>query len=236
MMNEYFVNYEIYVSRSSTVTKSSYAFGYVFLWLFFGIIVTGAVGWLVRASPLLTAIAWSWPALIISSIVQIVIALSLGKAALMKLNKSLAIGLYFIYAALNGLTFGILFYMLNSSELFAIFGITAGFFALMCVFSFIFKDSLRKSSKFFLIGLISLLIMSLISVIFWWSNTLLLAVSIIGLLVFGGLTAFDVRWIKDTMDNSDNPSGVAIYGAFHLYLDFINIFMYIVRIYLLNRD
>ena len=165
------------------------------------------------------------------------IALSLGKATLLKLNKPLAIGLYFAYAVLNGLTFGILFYMLDASELFAIFGITAGFFALMCIFSFVFKNALRQSSKFFMIGLVSLLIMSFISLIFWYSNTLLLAVSIIGLLVFGGLTAFDVRWIKDAMDHSDNPSGVAIYGAFHLYLDFINIFMYILRIYLLsNKD
>ncbi len=236
-MNENYENYENYETSATPITKSNYAFGYVFLWMFFGILVTGGVSWLVSASPLLTAVAWSWPAIIISAIVQIVIALSLGKATLLKLNKPLAIGLYFVYAALNGLTFGILFYMLDASELFAIFGVTAGFFALMCIFAFIFKDSLRRASRFFMIGLTSLLIMSLVSLIFWYSNPLLLAVSIIGLLVFGGLTAFDVRWIKDAMDNSDNPSGIAIYGAFHLYLDFINIFMYIVRIYLLsNKD
>ena len=236
-MNENYENYENYETSATPITKSNYAFGYVFLWMFFGILVTGGVSWLVSASPLLTAVAWSWPAIIISAIVQIVIALSLGKATLLKLNKPLAIGLYFVYAALNGLTFGILFYMLDASELFAIFGVTAGFFALMCIFAFIFKDSLRRASRFFMIGLTSLLIMSLVSLIFWYSNPLLLAVSIIGLLVFGGLTALDVRWIKDAMDNYDNPSGIAIYGAFHLYLDFINIFMYIVRIYLLsNKD
>jgi len=107
----------------------------------------------------------------------------------------------------------------------------------MSVFSFIFKDALRKSSTFFSVGLISLLIMSLISCIFFYNDGLLLGVSILGLIVFGGLTAFDMRWIKDAMDNSNNQNGIAIYGAFHLYLDFINIFMYIVRIYLLsNRD
>ena len=227
-----------YETSNPTITKtSSYSFGLVFLWMFAGVLVTALVAWLVSASPMDTAIAWSWPFVIFSGIVQIVIALTLGKVTVLKLNKPVAISLYFVYAVINGLTFGILFYMLSAAKLFAIFGISAGFFALMSVFSFIFKDALRKSSTFFSVGLISLLIMSLISCIFFYNDGLLLGVSILGLIVFGGLTAFDMRWIKDAMDNSNNQNGIAIYGAFHLYLDFINIFMYIVRIYLLsNRD
>ena len=228
---------ENYQESTPIVSKTNVGFSLVFVWMFFGILVTAGFAFLCTLFPQALLVSYSMPGMIISGIVQIVIALSLGKAALVKLNKGLAATLFFVYSAINGITFGLLFYVLNASELFAIFGITAGFFGIMALCSVIFKEQLRRSSGFFMIGLVALLIMSIVSSILWYNNTLLLGVAIVGLLVFGGLTAFDMRWIKDAMDRSDNPSGVAIYGAFHLYLDFINIFMYIVRIFLLsNRD
>ena len=155
----------------------------------------------------------------------------LSKNALFRLNTTKTIVLFFLYAALNGLTFGFLFYIVSARDLFYIFLISAGYFGLMAALSSLFKNALSKASNFFLIGLACLLIMSIVSAIFWYNNTLMLAVSIVGLIIFGGLTAFDVRWIKNMMDNSPNASSLAIYGAFHLYLDFINIFVYLVRIF-----
>ncbi len=229
-------NYESYNGENVVNSRVTYNFSLVFLWMFAAIFVTGLVAWLVSLSPLILITTLSWPFVIVTGIIQIVIAVVLGKNTLLRLNKTKAIILFFTYAILNGLTFGFIFYLVNAKDLFMIFAISAGYFGLMALFSAVFKNALRNGYKFFFIGLISLLIMSLVSLFFWYNNTLLLGISILGLIVFGGLTAFDIRWIRDLMNQSPNSVGVAIYGAFHLYLDFINVFVYFLRIFLLSNN
>ncbi len=223
--------YESYDEQSQSRVRSNFYFSKVFLWMFAGVLVTALFAFLISLSPNAIMASISFPFIIVTGIVQIVIAISLSKNALFRLNTTKTIVLFFLYAALNGLTFGFLFYIVSARDLFYIFLISAGYFGLMAALSSLFKNALSKASNFFLIGLACLLIMSIVSAIFWYNNTLMLAVSIVGLIIFGGLTAFDVRWIKNMMDNSPNASSLAIYGAFHLYLDFINIFVYLVRIF-----
>ena len=114
------------------------------------------------------------------------------------------------------------------------FGLTAGLFLFMGLFGLIFKNAARKLQTFAYVGLVFLLIASLIS-FFVTQDWLITAISALGIIVFSIITMVDMRFIVDMMNNSSNPDSVSIYGAFVLYLDFINIFLYIVRIILSSR-
>lgn len=219
---------------SEKTLNISLAFSKMFLWMFLGLIVTFGIAFLSSFSLETLILSLSWPIVIIVGIIQIIICFSISKQALVKLNKNVALILFLTYSALNGFLFGSIFVILNAKTFVLAFGLTAGLFLFMGLFGLIFKNAARKLHTFAYVGLVFLLIASLIS-FFVTQDWLITAISALGIIVFSIITMVDMRFIVDMMNNSSNPDSVSIYGAFVLYLDFINIFLYIVRIILSSR-
>lgn len=225
-------------SSFSSVSEEKLNYGFqfakTFLWMFLGVFITFLVGWLISLSQLAVLATLSLPVILITSIAQIIICFSLSKQALVKLNKNTTLSLFILYSVLNGLLFGFLFYVLEATEFVLAFALTSGLFLCMGLFGIIFKNAARKLYRFAYVGLFFLLI-SLIVSYFVTHDWFFTAISCLGIIVFSIITMVDIRRIKDITANSPNPEAVSIYGAFVLYLDFINIFLYIVRLFLSNR-
>lgn len=150
------------------------------------------------------------------------------------MNASKAIGLFLLYSALNGLTFSILFLIYTSASIASTFFITAGTFGVMSAYGYFTKTDLTSIGNIAFMGLIGIIIASVVN-IFWHNETLYWGITYIGVLVFVGLTAYDTQKIKKMsleMDvNSEEGSKGAIMGALALYLDFINLFIMLLRIF-----
>lgn len=154
--------------------------------------------------------------------------------SLASMNASKAIGLFLLYSALNGLTMSILFLVYTSASIASTFFITAGTFGVMSAYGYFTKTDLSSIGNIAFMGLIGIIIASVVN-IFWHNEMLYWAVTYIGVLVFVGLTAYDTQKIKEMsleMDiNSEEGSKGAILGALKLYLDFINMFIFMLRIF-----
>ncbi len=154
-------------------------------------------------------------------------------AAISKIPSVLAILIFLAYAALNGVTFSILFLVYTSGSIAYTFFITAAMFGATSVFGFITKMDLSRIGGFLMMALFGLIIASVVN-IFVASSPLDWIISIAGVFIFVGLTAYDTQKIKNMsvgIDSSSEEGGKAsIMGALTLYLDFINLFLFLLRI------
>lgn len=154
-------------------------------------------------------------------------------AAISKIPSILAILIFLAYAALNGVTFSILFLVYTSGSIAYTFFITAAMFGATSVFGFITKMDLSRIGGFLMMALFGLIIAMVVN-IFVASSPLDWIISIAGVFIFVGLTAYDTQKIKNMsvgIDSSSEEGGKAsIMGALTLYLDFINLFLFLLRI------
>lgn len=150
------------------------------------------------------------------------------------MNATKAISLFLLYSALNGLTFSILFLIYTAGSIASTFFITAGTFGVMSAYGYFTKTDLTSIGNIAFMGLIGIIIASVVNM-FWQNETLYWGITYIGVLIFVGLTAYDTQKIKKMsleMDiNSEEGSKGAIMGALALYLDFINLFIMLLRIF-----
>ncbi|MCS6835888.1 MAG: Bax inhibitor-1/YccA family protein [Anaerolineae bacterium] len=177
-------------------------------------------------------------------IVQLVIALGLS-FLVNRISPVVSGVLFFVYSAITGLTFGVIFTGLAISGDFSAvvkaFFSTAGVFGAMTLVGLTTKTDLTRMGSFLMMALIGLIIASVIN-IFLRSDAFGFIISIVGVLIFTGLTAYDTQKIKEMAHEAaysgDSGFGqrVAIMGAFTLYLDFINLFLYLLRIFASSRD
>lgn len=158
--------------------------------------------------------------------------------ALSKNNAILAGILFVIYSYLTGMIFAPLFIVYTSTSLVSVFLITAATFAVMAVYGLVTKKDLSSVGSICLMGLIGLILVSVVNLVFLRSSTFDLIVSGVGVLIFVGLTAYDAQKIKKMVEFSDdsNVLSLALFGAFELYLDFINLFLRLLRILGKSRD
>lgn len=156
--------------------------------------------------------------------VAIVIA---SNFALRKNNAILAGVLFTAYSYLTGVTLSIIFMVYTTASIITIFLTTAAIFAIMAVYGLVTKTDLSSVGNILLMGLIGIIIISFVNIFLLHSTMLDTAISAIGVLIFVGLTAYDTQKIKRmvTVSNSQNVNSLALFGAFELYLDFINLFL-----------
>ena len=163
--------------------------------------------------------------------IGLVIALS---AAIEKLSLPVATLMFVLYAVLNGVTFSTLFYIYTMGSLASTFFITAGTFAAMSVVGFFVKKDLSVVGKFLIMALIGIIIATVVN-IFLGSQGLNLIITYLGVLIFVGLTAYDTQKIKKMFltapDTSAHTQKYAVLAALTLYLDFINLFLYLLRLF-----
>ncbi len=166
---------------------------------------------------------------VIFSPLVLVFAISYG---IERLSLSTAQVLFWVFAALIGLSFGSLFMVYTLTSITRVFFISAAAFGALSLYGYTTQRDLTAMGSFMMMGLFGLILASLVN-IFWPSGPLAFAISVIGVIVFAGLTAYDTQKIKEMYDVNDDGtvSGrKAIMGALSLYLDFINLFLMLLRL------
>lgn len=158
-------------------------------------------------------------------------------SAIDRLSSTTAFALFILYAILNGLTLSSIFLIYSAGSIATTFFITAGTFALMSAYGYFTDRDLTSIGNLSMMALVGLLLATLVN-FFLQSPTLSWIISYVGVLIFTGLIAYDTQKIKEmslTYGNEEVRKKGMMMGAFTLYLDFVNLFLYILRI-LGNRD
>jgi uncharacterized protein len=219
------------VSADAQLRQSS-IMNQVYAWMTAGLLVTGAVAAYTANSPaLLNMLFGNRYTIFILFIAQIGIVIGLS-AAIGRLSPGAAIGLFMAYAALNGLTFSVIFLVYTRASIAQTFFATAGTFGAMSFYGYTTKRDLSGVGGVLRMALIGFLIGSLIN-FFWANSALYWFLTYAGIAIFIGLTAWDTQQIKlMSQQAQDDISArrVAILGALKLYLDFINLFLLLLRI------
>lgn len=155
-------------------------------------------------------------------------------ARIQALQASTAIFLFMVYAVLNGVTMAFIFRLYTGTSIASTFAITAGTFGAMSVYGYVTKTDLSRFGNLLLMGLVGIVIASVVN-IFLHNSTLQLVISGIGVLLFTALTAYDTQKIKaqalEMGSEGETGSKVALLGALTLYLDFINLFLFLLRFF-----
>lgn len=204
----------------------------VYNWMALGLAVTAVTALYVVNSGLVFSLLSS-PIVIIVLIVAelgIVIALS---AAIGKLQSSTALFMFFAYAFLNGLTIAVIFLAYTKASIASTFFVTAGTFAVMSIYGYTTKSDLTSLGSFLMMGLIGIIIASCVN-FFFRSPAFYWLITYVGIAIFVGLTAYDAQKIKEMgyagFSGSEDERKGAIIGALRLYLDFINLFLLLLRV------
>jgi FtsH-binding integral membrane protein len=164
-----------------------------------------------------------------------VFAISFG---LNKMSYAALVGLFVAYSIINGISFSFIFYVYNIGSITKVFLSTTALFALMAIVGYTTKTDLTKLGSILIIGLIGIVIASLINM-FMGSAKMDYIISILGVIIFTGLTAYDVQKIKNIgyqTEGSAIAGKLGIMGALTLYLDFINLFLFLLRLFGGRKD
>ncbi|MGN0221831.1 MAG: Bax inhibitor-1/YccA family protein [Prevotella sp.] len=212
----------------------------VYVWMTLALVVTAATAYGVLYSPgvfnaIVSNSALFWGLLIAEFL--LVIGLS---AAINRMSLFTATLAFLLYSVVNGATLSVILYAYTEASVVSVFLITAGTFATMAVVGYTTKKDLSSWGKMFMFAIIGIIIASLVNVFLIKSTGLDLLISIIGVLLFVGLTAYDSQKIKNMLmmapDAGENMQKLALLGSLSLYLDFINLFIYLLRIFGGRRD
>nr|WP_236709677.1 Bax inhibitor-1/YccA family protein [Elizabethkingia ursingii] len=206
----------------------------VYGWMSLALVVTGLIAYLVAGSEtLITAIIANkllFYGLIIAEF-GLVIWLS---ARITKMSTTTAIAAFMGYAVLNGLTLSLIFLIYTFSSIALTFFVTAGTFAVMSVYGYVTKTDLTKIGKIMMMLLVGIIIASLVN-LFLKSPMIYWITTYVGVAVFVGLIAYDTQKIKNyflELNGDESLMGrMAIMGALTLYLDFINLFLFLLRLF-----
>jgi len=211
----------------------------VFNWMAIGLGLTAVIAYLVSSAMTLETLAANRGLLFMLMFAELGLVVYLS-ARIEKMAPTTATGLFLLYSGLNGITLSFVLLIYTATSVAATFMVTAGMFGAMAVYGFVTKRDLSSWGSFLFMGLIGIIIASVVN-IFLGSSQMSWIISGIGVIVFTGLTAYDVQDITRMGASSIMQQGegavkkMAILGALRLYLDFINLFLMLLR-FMGNRD
>ena len=202
----------------------------IFNYMAVGLSLTGVVAFLTASSPTMMAAIFGSPLkwVVMLAPLGFVMAISFG---INRMSSATAQALFWIYAAVMGLSLASIFIVFTGTSIARVFFITSGTFAAMSLYGYTTKRDLTAMGSFLFMGLIGIVLASLVN-LFLNSSGLSFVISVLGVLIFTGLTAYDTQAIKSMYyeaDDSETSGKKAVMGALTLYLDFINLFMYLLR-------
>ena len=203
-----------------------------------GLLVSAFVALGVASSPTLISILFGNPIVYWGMFIAMFIMAFTIPAAMNKLSNGAMIGLFVLFAALMGASLSSIFLVYSLGSITSTFFITAGTFGAMSAYGYFTKTDLTKFGSFLFMALIGLIIASVVN-IFLKSATMMWIVSFVGVLIFVGLTAYDTQQVKHLAAANLDPAltdKLATIGALNLYLDFINLFLYLLRFLGASRD
>lgn len=210
----------------------------VYLRMTIGLLVSAFVALGVASSPTLISILFGNPIVYCGMFIAMFIMAFTIPAAMNKLSNGAMIGLFVLFAALMGASLSSIFLVYSLGSITSTFFITAGTFGAMSAYGYFTKTDLTKFRSFLFMALIGLIIASVVN-IFLKSATMMWIVSFVGVLIFVGLTAYDTQQVKHLAAANLDPAltdKLATIGALNLYLDFINLFLYLLRFLGASRD
>ena len=197
-----------------------------------GLALTGVVAYIVANTPFLMNAIFGTPLMWVVMLAPIGVVLFLG-AKIKTMSVSAAQTTFWIFAILMGMSLALIFVVYTQTSIARVFFITSGVFGAMSLYGYTTKRDLTGWGSFLFMGLIGIIIASVVNM-FLASSALMFAISVIGVLVFVGLTAYDTQNIKNMYSESDSvavSSKKSIMGALKLYLDFINLFIMMLHLF-----
>jgi hypothetical protein len=205
----------------------------VYNWMTAGLAITGFMAFYISNSPTMMNIIFGNPVMPIVLIIgQIGLVFWLA-SRVMQMSASQATGVFMLYAGLTGVTFSAIFMAYTTASIFSTFLVTAGTFGAMSLYGYTTKKDLTSWGSFLFMGLIGIIIASLVNM-FMQSSMMHMIITYAGVLIFVGLTAYDTQKIKEMNilgnEGTDEDTKEAIRGALTLYLDFINLFLMLLRL------
>ncbi len=201
-----------------------------FLFMFLALLVTGITALAVANTTFWYSVRTNPAVLIVFAVLEIACVIG-ATYAMKKNNLVLSAVLFGAYSILNGVTLSIIFLAYELGSITQVFFIAAGIFGVMALIGATTKKDLSNLGMICIVGLFGIIIASIVN-IFMHSEKMDYIISIIGVLVFVGLTAYDVQKIKKLAATNAgyDPMVIGLYGAMELYLDFINLFLYLLRL------
>lgn len=235
------MNYNDYELKNLTVDEQlsmSSAFPVlmrkVYVWMTLALFITGFTAYGVATSPGVLQAIYSNQLLFWGMIIA-EFALVIGvSAAINRISLTTATLMFVLYSVINGALLSYIFLVYTASSIATVFFITAGTFGTMALVGYTTKTDLTSIGKYLFMALIGLIIATIVNV-FIKSSGMTLVLSYVGVLIFVGLTAYDSQKIKQMLmqapDAGESAQKLALFGALTLYLDFINLFIYLLRIF-----
>ena len=209
----------------------------VYNYMGLGLAITGVIAFLVASSPAIYTPIFTTPLKWVVMLAPLGFVFFLS-AKIRTLSPAAAQMTFWAFAAVMGLSMSSIFLVYTGASIARVFFITAGMFGAMSLYGYTTKRDLAAWGSFLFMGLIGIIIASVVN-LFIGSSALQFAISVIGVLVFTGLTAFDTQRIKEMyyeLDASDVVARKAIMGALSLYLDFINMFVMLLQLFGSSRN
>lgn len=205
-----------------------------FLWMCIGLLITFVTGFGVSMSERMLENIFGGSGFWILVILEFVLVIVLS-ARVMKMNPTTAKICFILYSFVSGLTFSSIFVVYELTSIMMIFLVSAIIFGIMAFIGYTTKVDLSRVGFYLLMALLGVILVSIIN-IFLGNGTLEIIICIICLLLFIGITAYDVQKIRALESTGLPEDNLAIYGALELYLDFINIFLQILELFAKNKD
>lgn len=201
----------------------------VYAWMFAGLLITAGAAVAVVQSPALQQIVFGTPLRWVIIFAPLAMALFLG-FRITKMSAGTAAATFLLFSAVMGLSLSSIFFVYTAGSIAQAFFTAAGMFGAMSVYGMVTRRDLTSWGSFFFMGLIGIIICSVINI---WLNSpgLAWAVSFLGVFIFLGLTAYDTQKLKAYATVPQLRGNLAVYGALALYLDFINLFMMLLRLF-----
>ena len=204
-------------------------------WMTLGLAITGAVALGVASSPdAMSVILGNRMIFFGLMLAQLAVVFSFSAIA-QRSSTAVVAAMFFAYAALTGVTFSVLFLIYTASSIGSVFLITAGAFGGLSAVGLFTKTDLGPIGRFAIFAVVGLILASLVNM-FLASSGLQWMISIAGVLIFGALTAYDTQKLKNLYSSGDLHANMPLVGALTLYLDFINMFLFLLRMFGRRRD
>lgn len=211
----------------------------VYVWMTLALAITGLTAYGVATTPSILMTIVSNPAIMWGLIIAEFVLVFAVSAAINRLSLTTATLLFVLYSVINGATLSFIFLVYTTTSITSVFFITAATFATMAFVGYTTKTDLTSMGKILLMALIGIIIATIVNM-FVGSSGLQMIISYVGVLVFVGLTAYDSQKIKEMLmmapDAGETSQKMALLGALSLYLDFINLFLYLLRIFGSRRE
>ena len=203
----------------------------VYNYMMIGLGVTGLAAYFVSATPALYNAIFGTPLVYVAIFapLAVVFGLSFG---INRISASTAQMLFWLYSALVGISLATIFLVYNVGDITRVFFITAVSFGALSLYGYTTKSNLSAFGSFLIVGLVGVLLAMIVN-IFMHSSALQFAISVGGVLIFAGLTAWDTQRIKEMYlagDDSETAGKKAVMGALKLYLDFLNMFLFLLQL------